>query len=391
MKLRNVFALFLLLILLQNTSSAQTCVSPVNKVVYYDTLTGSGNGLNTVSFPKFDPMLGTLTQVNISLQISILYNFQLENGEAVNINNYRVRVTRDDEIASSALMSNFFNTYSKTYGSYRLTASDGIAGSGTDFISVGPTYVMNKQTVTQSYYNTADFLGQGTVDFDYTTTTYSAVLGSVNNNFNSIATDTVIFKLEYVLCPTWFLKAELGAFNAQLADNRKVHLMWSAKNEEADRHYQLQYSYDGRQYFNLNERPSLPVTGGESRYLFDHFLPDTYHGKTVLYRIKVVENDGKEKYSETRVVALREIGSAAISLLPNPAKDRVQIVFNGQVRSNWKLELFNPTGMLIRTLQVKNASGVELGNLAALQKGLYTVRCTDLLSSRSYTERLVLQ
>ena len=131
MKLRNVILLFLHLFQVGSTLNAQTCVSPVNKVIYYDTLTGSGNGLNSVSFPKFNPMLGTLTQVNISLQISILYNFQLENGEAVAINNYRVRVTRDDEISSPSLLSNFFNTYSKTYGNYRLAASASEAGSGT--------------------------------------------------------------------------------------------------------------------------------------------------------------------------------------------------------------------------------------------------------------------
>ena len=214
MKTRNYVFAFLIIFSFRTQIHAQTCMSPVIKIAYLDTLIGSGNAFNSISFPKFDPTLGTLTQVNISLQISILYNFQLKNGESVPINNYRVRVTRDDEISSASLLNNFFNNYSKTYGTYKLNASDGIAGCGPDFISVGPSFVMNRQTVTQTIYNTADFLGQGNVDFDYSTTTYSAVLGSVNNNFNSEATDTVVFKLEYVLCPSWFLKAELGEFSA---------------------------------------------------------------------------------------------------------------------------------------------------------------------------------
>jgi hypothetical protein len=176
-----------------------------------------------------------------------------------------------------------------------------------------------------------------------------------------------------------------------LAANRKVHLIWNCKNEEADRRYQLQYSYDGRQYFNISERTSQPITNGESQYQYDHFLPENYHGKTILYRIKVVETDGREKYSETRVVALKELGNAAIALLPNPAKDRVQVVFNGSVRSNWRIELFNPTGMLLKTMEVNNASGALLNNLEQLQKGLYSIRCTDLLSRQTYTEKLLLQ
>lgn len=391
MKTRNYSFIFLTLFTLQFQSFGQTCVSPLKKVVYYDTLTGSGNSTSTVSFPKFDPSGGTLTQINISLDISILYNFQLENGESISINNYRVRVTRDDEISSPALMNNIFNTYSKTYGRYTLAANDGVAGSGSDYISVGPTYVMNRQIITQSVYNTADFMGTGTVDFDYTNTTYSSVLGSVNYNYNAYASDTVIFKVEYISCPTWFLKAALGNFQAQLVDNRKVHLLWSSRNEEAGRNYQLQYSYDGRTYTTVHERNSQPVENKEIAYQYDHYLPDNYKGKSILYRIKVVEADGKETYSETRVVALKNVGTAAIALMPNPAQEQVQVVFNSPARSNWQIGLYSPNGLLIKSFSVNNASGAMLSDLKQLQRGVYTLRCTDLKTKMTYSERLILQ
>ena len=90
-------------------------------------------------------------------------------------------------------------------------------------------------------------------------------------------------------------------------------------------------------------------------------------------------------------MALKELGKPAIALLPNPANDRVQVVFNGTVRSNWKVELFNPTGMLLKTMEVTNASGALLNNLDQFQKGLYSIRCTDLLNKQTFTEKLLLQ
>ena len=59
---------------------------------------------------------------------------------------------------------------------------------------------MNHVKVNYTVYNVADFISSGTVKFDYTSTTSSAVLGSINNLFNGSAVDTIGFKITYKYC-----------------------------------------------------------------------------------------------------------------------------------------------------------------------------------------------
>ena len=95
--------------------------------------------------------------------------------------------------AVHALLSPLTNSYQKQYGFYSLAGSDGIPNSGPDYTQQGPLYVMNQQAINYTVSNTADFFGSGPVMFDYTTSTYSAAQGSINNNLDGSAQDAVIF------------------------------------------------------------------------------------------------------------------------------------------------------------------------------------------------------
>lgn len=181
------------------------CVSPLESVTFDTTVTGAGNAYHTFTFPKFDASLGTLVEVVIRSEVTLRYRFELENREAVAINNYRVRVVRDDEISGNTIPVPITHNYQRNYGPYALAAYDGVPGSGSDYISLGPVYAMNHQVTQSTLYNTADYLGAGTVSMDYMASTYSIVFGSVNYNFNGTAEDTVRMTVTYRYCNTWFL------------------------------------------------------------------------------------------------------------------------------------------------------------------------------------------
>ena len=109
------------------TSNAQ-CVTPLSTITFDSTLTGSGNAFHTFTFPRFDAALGTLVEVDVRAEVTLSYRFQLENKENIAINNYRVRVVRDDEISGSVLQTPITNNYQTTYGPYALAAFDGVTG-----------------------------------------------------------------------------------------------------------------------------------------------------------------------------------------------------------------------------------------------------------------------
>lgn len=181
------------------------CIDPLQSVTFDSTVTGAGNAYHSFTFPKFDASLGTLVEVVIRAEVTLRYRFELENRENITINNYRVRVVREDEISGTAIPVPITNSYQRTYGPYSLAASDGVPGSGSDYLAVGPVYAMNHQVIESTLHNTADYLGAGSVTMDYLASTYSIVFGSVNYNFNGTAEDTVRMTVVYKYCSSWFL------------------------------------------------------------------------------------------------------------------------------------------------------------------------------------------
>jgi hypothetical protein len=126
------------------------------------------------------------------------YAFQLENNSH-SAATCTVGIGRNDYIGSSALSSPLTNMGNilKNYGPYSLGASDGVAGSGTDYISVPQFSVLNNYTDINDSITAGigGFLGTGNVEFDYFTTTYNNV--SSIYTYKATANDVISFTVTY--------------------------------------------------------------------------------------------------------------------------------------------------------------------------------------------------
>jgi hypothetical protein len=278
------------------------CVNQLNTLSYDTTVNALGNSLYTFSFPQFDPQLGTLTEVKINTKVTLVYNFSLENGELNTVNNYRVRVFRDDEISSTALLSPLTNSYQKQYGYYSLAGSDGIPNSGPDYTQQGPLYVMNQQNINYTLSNTADFFGSDKVMFDYTTSTYSAAQGSINNNLEGSAQDAVNFKITYTYCPQITLAADITSFTANKLNDAVIDIKWITQNEKNNRKYELQKSTDGKSFGRITQHSATSSQTGS--YSYSYKVEPADNNKTLLFRLKQIEAEGTSKYSLVHAVRL---------------------------------------------------------------------------------------
>lgn len=372
--------------------SAQSCADPVQYISFDTTVTGSGNAYYQFSLPKFDPQLGTLLEVTLKSDISLTYSFQLENKEAVQINNYRVRVTRDDEISSAALQTPITNTSMKNYGPYTLTAWDGVQGSGSDYIALGPVYVMNHTQYETTVYNTADYLGSGSVDYEYYSTTYSAVLGSINNYFNGTANDTLQFRILYTYCATSFLPADLILFNVVKNKEIGATLNWTTRDEEAGRIYEIQKSYDGRNFKTVDRQTSQLQGSATSNYSVSYSLgQDDEQQSRLIFRLRQIDANGKLRYSPIRIVDFKKTTMPRIRAYPNPARQSSTLVFDQQKRKNWQVDLLTLSGSLLKRYQFNNALTGRLDGLDQLPRGSYLIKATDRYTQETFLQQLLLQ
>jgi hypothetical protein len=366
------------------------CINSSNTLSYDTTVNALGNSLYTFTFPKFDPALGTLTDVKIQTKVTLIYNFSLENGESNTVSNYRVRVFRDDEVSSTSLLSPLTNSYQKQYGYYSLAGSDGIAGSGPDYTSQGPLYVMNQQNQTYTVYNTADFMGAGNVMFDYATSTYSAAQGSINNILDGSAADAVNFQITYTYCPQIILAADIISFSANRLNESAIDIKWITKNEKNNLNYELQKSSDGK-FFGSVARFTSASGSQAGSYSYSYPVQPSDNGKTLFFRIKQIEPNGTAKYSTVQAVRLTAKTDEQVKIYPNPAKGATSVLFNNTKRGNWEVSVYSVSGQLLKRYLFNNALTGKINTGNELNKGIYMLRAVNKGTAENFIQQLIIQ
>jgi len=344
-------------------------------------ISGSGNDYHSITMPQFDPSKGTLVAVKITSVISLQYAFQLENNNNSSTT-YTVGVGRNDYIGSTALSSPLtnMNHILQNYGPYSLAASNGVAGSGPDFISVPQFTVLNNYADISDSITTsvANFLGMGTVEFDYYTTTYYNITG--NYAFSNTSSDNINFTVAYYYCNTAVLASAIIDFLATKQDNETIKLAWTTENEVPGLTYQIQKSADGNSFSDVVSMPANPSNNDVENYSY-YYSIDKADKDKIYFRIKMTDANGNTKYSEIRMIELNNTGG--ISLFPNPSNSFVNIFFNQQ-QGNWQVDIFAPNGDLVQRNNFSNTNLAHIGFIKRLAPGLYFIHAYEQALQKSY-------
>ncbi|MBC7827053.1 MAG: T9SS type A sorting domain-containing protein [Chitinophagaceae bacterium] len=381
--------LVVIMLAIRAGSSAQ-CVSALQSVTYDTVVTGGGNSIYNFSFPKFNASSGTLVEVQIRSEVTLSFGFQLENTAGSSIVGYRVRVDRNDQITSDALLTPVDTTFPRrTYGPYTLTLADGTPGSGTDYHSEPVDYILNHTLIQRTVYNTADYLGIGNVDFEYTASSFT-LTPSVPVTFNPASADTIRFSITYVVCPTWFLASDVSIFTARKKDDATVSISWITENESEDRTYILEKSNDGRSFQYVEKFKAFPKENQTGNYKYFYHPGPEEKGK-IIFRLKQVEKNGKTKYSGLRVVELSGREKPNLQVYPNPGNGQVNILFHNQQRGDWVVEILSISGQLLERYNFRNTLLAKMDLRNKLSKGTYLLRTIHKRSGEQSVQKIIIQ
>ena len=173
------------------------------------------------------------------------------------------------------------------------------------------------------------------------------------------------------------LPVTLKSFNARL-ENKKPVLNWVSAVEKDVSHYAVQRSTDGIEYSDVTIVFANGTTNFETKYaVTDNAIASSLKG-TVYYRLKMVDIDGKYKYSETRLIRLGEWGkTASILMYPNPAQNEIRVT----VPSEWQskkvdYQISNVQGQVVKQFSRANANQTEVLHIDQLPEGTYMLKVT---------------
>jgi hypothetical protein len=166
--------------------------------------------------------------------------------------------------------------------------------------------------------------------------------------------------------------------------NEKTNkLSWRTTDEINFSHFEVERSIDGANYERIQV---LNSRGSNSAYETSEVID----GQTFYYRLKMVDNDGKFKYSAT--IVLKDNGSSIVlnSVKPNPFRDNINISLFLNKEQDVKIMLVDMAGRIVGTSVQHGIQGnnlFDLNSLGQVSPGLYSLKI--IANGSSYQEKMV--
>ncbi len=149
-------------------------------------------------------------------------------------------------------------------------------------------------------------------------------------------------------------------------------LKWAAQNEVNFKQYELEKSVNGVDFIQIG---TVLAKSGNS-ITNDYGAIDNlsnYAGKTVYYRLKIIDKDGRFEYSS--IIRLNINGALeGITIYPNPVETDLSISFVSDANTPALVKIVDKTGRMILTQKIqiiKGVNAIKLPVISELKSGAY--------------------
>lgn len=362
---------------------------PATPVTYVNSFAPTNAASTTLTFPQFDPSVGTLSCLSV---------WDTANGVTTT---KATNLDTDDSVEYSFLLSltaalqgpagggiNISKSNSATYGPTTL-APFGQVG---DTVSYGPDSLFAGATgFGSTTSNTAPYLGTGTVKFKFSISGGVVTTeGGASYNAGPYTTYSGTVRITYYWCPAVSLATDIQSFTVTPGGNT-LSLQWLTQNQQPNTQYAIQVSQDGQNFSNIGEAESnASATGTIAKYQYQYYPDPSYVGKLFF---RIVETDATGRVSISTVLVYDPKGGPSdisYQTFPNPATNSLQVQFNSNQTGRFLLELVATSGQVVEqketTLAGTGMLRLDLNPHPA--RGLYFLRTTDLTHNRSYVSKV---
>ncbi|WP_242920500.1 T9SS type A sorting domain-containing protein [Pontibacter liquoris] len=177
--------------------------------------------------------------------------------------------------------------------------------------------------------------------------------------------------------PITVLPVELVRFTAHARGNR-VEVAWQTASEEANDHFTVQRSADGKTFSEVGKVYGHGTTSQVSHYTFTDEQPLS---GTSFYRLKQVDEDGSATYSG--IVSVSSAAATSIaSVYPTITSQFLSVEWSGQQPLQQAL-ILDMRGKQVWQQKISGADGLQELDVSSLRSGTYVLVLLDGTGQRS--------
>jgi Secretion system C-terminal sorting domain len=169
------------------------------------------------------------------------------------------------------------------------------------------------------------------------------------------------------------LAAKYYAFTAT-SEEKTVLLNWITESEINHKHFELERSFDSKNFSNIGIVSNSINNGSRKNYGFKDESNLLATNTIVYYRLKQVDVDGKFAYSNTLIVHLKNNAEVKMQISPNPFVENITTRFNTTQKANAEIRLINAKGQIVLNkiiLTNKGFNTIQIDGLSTMPSGIY--------------------
>jgi hypothetical protein len=190
-----------------------------------------------------------------------------------------------------------------------------------------------------------------------------------------IGSNTTIFVDNIYLSTVTTLPVNLSEFKA-VKNGKTAVLSWKTLSELNNKGFGVERSADGNNFSQIQFVNGNGSTTAASQYSTTDNSP--LSGANY-YRLKQVDNDGKQTYSSTVSVNFSSINAVGFSFYPNPVKAKIVVGIQSITSNKASISLINADGKTVRSMVLtnQNANTNVQFDVANIARGNYFLVLKD--------------
>lgn len=186
--------------------------------------------------------------------------------------------------------------------------------------------------------------------------------GMYNGSGTSVdSTGTLVFVQPAGTVPLTLLN--LNAKNL----GQQVALSWTTANESNLRNFQIEFSANGINFQTIGSVNARNQAA--QQYGFLHLQP--VNGNN-FYRLKMIDTDGRFRYSPIKVISRFNSEGPALLLLPNPVQQQATLIISKTLGAT-QIRILDVAGKLMQVIPLVGQSGSITINTHQMANGIYLI------------------